>query len=406
MTNAEVVLAVRRGQRALRAAHEAARRRPHGDIAMAVIVWFVTLVTTAAAMSPDSNGPDLLSVSVAGVACGVLVARRRWPLPVLLTSTVAAEVYLAPQAGHAGLLVVSAPLIALYSVVESTARRRSLVIGGLAVLALAGIHIALKPSSPIGVENLALAALGGLAVAAGDAARNRREYLAEVEERVRRAEEGREREARRRVTDERLRIARDLHDVVGHQLALINVQAAVAAHVLDERPAQARESLGHIRRATREALEELRDTIALLRDADQQLAPVEPTVGLAALPDLLASFERSGLRVDSQATGERTALPPAVDLTAYRVVQESLTNVCKHADAGSAQLSLRYEPTALDIVVDNDGPPPPPSFEGAGHGIVGMRERVVALGGTLQAGPRDGGFRVLARLPVHWDGAA
>jgi signal transduction histidine kinase len=369
----------------------ALRRQPHADIGMAALLFAVVAVTTVTARPPDA------SLLLAALACGVLVVRRRWPLPVLAASTLAAEFFMAPHQGHGGALVLAAPLIALYTVAESTARRKALVGGGLAVLALAGSHMIAKPVAWMGAENLALAALGALAVAAGDSSRNRRAYLAEVEERARRAESERDLEASRRVTEERLRIARDLHDVVGHQLALINVQAGVAAHVLDNQPGQARQSLAHIRQASRSALEELRDTIGLLRGPDEPAAPTEPTAGLSGLAHLVASFRRSGLRVDEDVRGVARPLPSAADVTAYRIIQESLTNVCKHAASPAARLCLDYRPAALHIVVSNaslsNGGP-------SGHGLVGMRERVAALGGTLSAGARDGEFQVLAVLPT------
>ncbi|HEY2673740.1 MAG TPA: sensor histidine kinase [Rugosimonospora sp.] len=396
----------RAGLGALRRLRRAAHRQPHADIAIAAVLFAVVLLA-AVAGPPQGRDPVGGTTVLAAVACGVLVVRRRWPFPVLVASSVAAEAYLAPMAGHEGALLLAAPLIALYTVAEASARRRALLIGGLAVLALGGAHILFKPSSWIGAENVALAALGGLAVAAGDSSRNRRAYLAEVEERVRRAEDDREREARRQVTDERLRIARDLHDVVGHHLALINVQAGVAGHVLDEQPDQVRQSLVHIRQASRTALEELRDTIGLLRDADEPDAPTRPTAGLADLGGLVASFRAWGLRVEDETGGAVRRLPPATDLTAYRVIQESLTNVRKHAGNVTARLRLDYQPTALRIVVDNDvsgaGPAPGPDRmrrDGPGHGIVGMRERVAALGGSLHAGRRPGGFRVTATLPL------
>jgi signal transduction histidine kinase len=379
----------------LRQLRAAARRHPHADIAIAVVLFAVTLVTTV-----TGRRLDAADVLLPALACGVLVVRRRWPLPVLVVSTLAAEFFLAPHRGHEGALLLAAPLIALYTVADASARRKALIGGGLAVLVLAGTHIIVKPSSWMGAENLALAALGGLAVAAGDASRNRRAYLAEVEERARRAESERDREASRRVTEERLRIARDLHDVVGHHLALINVQAGVAGHVLDQQPGQVRQSLTYIRQASRSALDELRDTIGLLREPDEPAAPTEPTVGLSALSQLVASFGRSGLRVEHDVLGEVRPLTPAADVTAYRIIQESLTNVCKHAGQPAARLRLEYEPAALRIVVDNDGALPRPGT-GTGHGIVGMRERLAALGGSLQAGPRyGGGFRVSATLPL------
>jgi signal transduction histidine kinase len=379
----------------------AGRRHPHADIAVAVTLLAVTLVTTAA--GPQHGNEPLTPVAgmEAAVACGVLAVRQRWPFPVLAVSTTAAEMYMIPYRGHQGWLVLAAPLLALYTAVEATGRRPALLIGGLAVLALGATHTFLMTNARLGAENLALAALGGLAVAAGDASRNRRAYLAEVEERARRAEGDREREAHRRVSEERLRIARDLHDRVGHQLALINVQASVAAHVLDDRPEQARQSLAHVRQASRNALDELRDTVGLLREAGPQPAPTEPTAGMAGLANLVASFRRSGLRVDEQVDGLARTLAPAADVTAYRVIQESLTNARKHASTPAARLRLVYQPAALQIEVDNDAAHPPANGRPAGHGLVGMRERVAAIGGSLHAGPRPGGgFRVAATLPL------
>jgi signal transduction histidine kinase len=378
----------------------AARRHPHADIAIAAIVYAVTLVTTAA--GPQGGRLDATAVLVAALACGALAARHHWPYTVFLVSAVAAETYLVLYRGHQGSMVLAAPLIALYTVADTSSRRRALTIGVLAVLAFAGLHMLVKPSSWLGADNLALAALGALAVAAGDASRSRRAYLAEVEARARRAEHDRDAEAARRVTDERLRIARDLHDVVGHHLALINVQAGVATHVLDAQPAQTREALAHIRQASKTALAELRDTIGLLRQPDEQAAPTEPIVGLAGLPQLLASFRRSGLVINEHVDGSAGPIAVAADLTAFRVIQESLTNVCKHAGPTTVAVRLHYKPQALQVIVDNGaaraGTPP---SSGRGHGIIGMRERVTALGGTLSASPRhNGGYRVTATVPL------
>jgi signal transduction histidine kinase len=380
----------------------AARRRPHADIAMAALLYGVILLTTVAGPPAGRGDLDPYAATVAAVACGALVFRHRWPLSALVLSGLGAEFYLAAYQGHEGALVLAAPLIGLYTMTESSGRRRALVVGAVVVLALAGTHMWVKPTSWIGADNLALAAFGALAVAAGDAARNRRAYLAEVEDKVRRLAGDRDREARRQVTEERLRIARDLHDAVGHQLALISVEAGVTAHVLADRAPEVREALSNIRAASRCALEELRDTIGLLRGPDEPAAPVEPAVGLAGLAALVASVERSGLRVDQGVTGEVRALAPAADLTAYRVIQESLTNVCKHAGTGAARLRLDYLADELRIVVDNDGAVAPDP--GTGHGLVGMRERLGALGGSLRAGPRlGGGFRLEATLPLARD---
>jgi signal transduction histidine kinase len=374
-----------------------AHRRPHlADAAIAALVWVAALLT--------STGPhhlrELAPLVLATVACAALVVRRRWPYPVLLVSTVAAELYLARQPGTGDTLILAAPLVALYTVAENTDRRRSLLVAGLLVLVLGAFHTFGAPARWLGPENVALAALGGLAVAAGEASRHRRAYLAELLLRAEDAERDREAETRRRVTEERLRIARDLHDSVGHHLALINVQAGVARHVMTGQPAQVRDTFDQIRRGSRAALDELRDSVGLLRRPEDSGAPVEPTVGLAALEDLLVSFKRSGLRIVCRHYGDTATLPWAADVTAYRIVQEALTNVCKHAGQVEVRLTLRREQQFLTVIVDNDGPPVEQPAREA-HGIVGMRERVAALGGTLLAGPRPtGGFRITALLPT------
>ncbi len=385
---------------AIRRLHTAARLHPHADIATAGVVFVVTLMTTAA--GPNGGDIDAIAVVIAAIAAGALVVSRSHPLAVLLVSTAAAEAYLIHYEGHHGEMVLLAPLIALYTVADSSPRWRSLVIGCLAVLTFAGLHLMVKPASPLGAENVALAALGALAVAAGDASRNRRAYQAEVERRALHAEADREAEAARRVTEERLRIARDLHDVIGHQLALIRVQAGVAVHVLGDPPGPAAEALAHIRSASKAALNELSDTVGLLRQPGEP-PPTEPVAGLAGLGDLLATFRRSGLTIAEEVDGEARPLPPAVDLTAYRVIQESLTNTCKHSGpTANVTLRLAYHPDTLTIVVHN-GPLPGRVGRpgGTGHGLVGMRERVAALGGHVRAGPAPkGGFRVDAAIPL------
>ena len=379
--------------------HDAARRHPHADIAVALVLYAVTLVTTAA--GPHGGRLSPAALGAAALACGALVPRRHLPYAMLVLSAIAAETYLALFKDHQGSLVLAAPLVALYTVADASNRRRALTIGVLAVLALMGLHLIVKPFAWLGADNLALAALGALAVAAGDASRHRRAYLAEVEARASRAEYVRDAEAARQVTDERLRIARDLHDVVGHQLALINVQAGVAGHVLDAQPDRAREALAHVRRASRTALGELRDTIGLLRQPGEQTAPTEPIVGLAGLPELLASFRRSGLIIDEHIDGTVYPIAVAAELTAYRVIQESLTNVCKHAGPTTVALHLRYAADELSVVVDNEPTQAEVPAGGIGHGVIGMRERVTALGGTLRAGVRPGGgYRVTATLPA------
>ncbi|WP_433476454.1 sensor histidine kinase [Spirillospora sp. CA-142024] len=382
----------------------ALRRHPHiCDAAVVAVLYAVMLLTTA--QDRRSIGACL----AAGVACVALMWRRRSPFPVLAVTTAAVAFYVALTRGHG--LALAAPMIALYNAADTagtTGRRRALTFGWLAVLGLAFTHAGLRPSLwADGWQNVAVIALGGLALAAGDAARSRRDYIAEIEERARHAERDRDREAARRVTEERLRIARDLHDVVGHHLALINLQAGVAAHVLDKRPDQTRQSLAYIRQASRTGLDELRDTIGLLREPGDPAAPTEPTVGLAGFDELVDSFARAGLRIERGIEGTARPLPAATDLTAYRVLQESLTNIRKHAHGAAAHVQLSYSPSGLRIRVEDDGNGRVvlETIPGRGHGIAGMHERVTAIGGHLHTGPRpEGGFSVDALLPLSQGG--
>jgi signal transduction histidine kinase len=382
------------------------------DLAVAAALCSATLIAGTAGPGSDGGTVPATAVLAAVAAYTILLCRRRWPLPTLAATAGAAAVYMTLTSTHGW--VVAAPLIALYHLADTTSdRRRLLVTGTSAALALVGIPSLFASTSWLGAENLAVTAACGLALAAGDASRSRRAYVAAVEERARRAEHSREQEARRRVTEERLRIARDLHDSMGHHIALINAQAGMAAHVFDQQPATARQALGHIRQASRAALDDLRDTIGLLRQPGEPAAPTEPTVGVSGLSNLVASFRRSGMRIDHEVDGSVRPLPPATDVTAYRVVQESLTNVGKHTGDAPARVRLSFAPAALHILVEDEGngrPAPDadrslPDRGHAGHGIVGMRERVAAVGGSLDAGPRPaGGFRVSVVLPLPTDG--
>ncbi|MCY1142198.1 histidine kinase [Actinoplanes sp. Pm04-4] len=353
------------------------------DAAVAGAVFLATLLGTAG----GNHLHDGLSVLLAAAAAAPLLLRRRLPYTVLVVCTVAAELYMFRYRGENGILAVSAPLVALYTATEHSDRHRSLLLAGVVVLAIGAIHT-LAPNRVLGPENLTLVALGALAVAAGTAARHHRRFLAE-------SEHGRELDAQRRVAEERLRIARDLHDSVGHQLALINVQAGVAAHLLSDPPPEVREALRHVRDGSRAALEELRDSVGLLRRPGEPFAPAEPTVGLDGLGDLLDSYRRTGLRIDLR--HEPMSLSRPVDLTAYRVIQEALTNACKHAPGEPVRITVGPHRGDLTLAIENDGEP---VVAAPGHGITGMRERVAAVGGSLRAEPRPaGGFLVTATLP-------
>ncbi len=237
----------------------------------------------------------------------------------------------------------------------------------------------------------------------GDAARSRREHLVGLEERNRQLVESREEEARRRVAEERLRIARDLHDVVAHSLSSINIQAGAGVHVADRHPDQALDALLAIKLASSEALGELRATVGMLR-ADDEAAPRAPAPSLVRLDALVARTAQAGLPVDVEMHGTPTPLPEPVDAAAFRIVQESLTNVLRHAGPTRATVSIAYAPHYVEVDVRDKGVGGRTADDGTGHGIAGMRERATALGGSLQAAPRpEGGYRVTAHLPTNGD---
>jgi signal transduction histidine kinase len=235
----------------------------------------------------------------------------------------------------------------------------------------------------------------------GDAARSRRDHLLGLEERARHLEATREEEGRRLVAEERLRIARDLHDVVAHSLASINVQASAGAHVAASHPEQAREALTAIKGASKEALDELRATLGTLRAHDED-APRTPAPSLARLDGLVDRTRQAGLPVSVVRHGTPASLPAAVDTAAYRIVQESLTNALRHAGPAQAVVTITYGRDALDIDVSDDGLGSTVLNDSPGHGIAGMRERASGLGGELSAGALPGGgFRVHAVLPTR-----
>ncbi|MEZ3178426.1 sensor histidine kinase [Streptomyces pimonensis] len=346
--------------------------------------------------------PDPLSLVLMALGATALVFRRRAPRTVLALAggaSVAESVTGDPRTP-----VAMCAVVALYTLASTTDRSTTWRIGLLTMTVLTGAAMAVGPLPWYAQENLAIFAWTGIGATAGDAVRSRRAFVQAIRERAERAERTREEEARRRVAEERLRIARDLHDVVAHHIALVNVQAGVAAHVMDKRPDQAKEALAHVREASRSALGELRATVGLLRQSGDPEAPTEPAPGLDLLDELAGTFRSAGLRVEVTRADEGADLPAAVDLAAYRIIQEALTNVQKHAGTDArAEVSVVRVGPHIEITVLDDGTGEDlDRTPGGGHGLLGMRERVTALRGTLTTGPRyGGGFRVHAILPVE-----
>ncbi|MFE5817905.1 sensor histidine kinase [Streptomyces sp. NPDC056479] len=344
--------------------------------------------------------PDVLSLVLITLGSAALVFRRRAPITVLaLTGAVS---LVESVTGDPRAPVAMSAVIALYTVASTTDRTTTWRVGLLTITVLTGSAMLAGPLPWYAQENLAIFAWTGIGATAGDAVRSRRAVVQAIRERAERAERTREEEARRRVAEERLRIARDLHDVVAHHIALVNVQAGVAAHVMDKRPDQAKEALAHVREASRSALNELRATVGLLRQSGDPEAPTEPAPGLERLDELAGTFRSAGLQVQVARADQGATLPAAVDLAAYRVIQEALTNVQKHAGPeAKAEVSVVRVGPNVEITVLDDGAGEDDTIDGGGHGLLGMRERVTALRGTLTTGPRyGGGFRVHAILPL------
>jgi signal transduction histidine kinase len=365
----------------------------------AAAALYACAVTIAEVQEQAALSPAPCGVAAVSYASFAVVAVLRWPSWIPLAVATASAVAMSAAGGPGtpvGLAVIAGTLV-----FSARSDRTPAIAGTAAVIGvlLLGSHLA-PVHARGGLPDLALPWIAA-AAAAGQAVRAQKAQRAMLVERARRAEEGREEEARRRVQQERLRIARELHDAVGHQVALISVQAGAMGCLLDTDPARARESLEHIQQASEAALEELRLTVGLLRQPGDQ-EPVEPAGGLARLDELIGSFTATGLHVTCHVTGTARPLPEATDLTAYRVIQESLTNTAKHAAGAPAAVRLAFRPGVLALAVEDDGPPP--AGDGgyaAGHGIIGMRERAAAVGGWLTAAPRGGGgFRVLAELPA------
>ena len=351
----------------------------------------------APGFKPPSVASPLAYAMVAG-AFLPLTVRRRFPLTVLAITAIFAAAY---QAMHLPPSInVLAPLIALYTV-GTLKDRRTLAIAAVLSTALA-LGVSLPPwgSATFWADALRILSTAGVAAALGDATRNRRAYVAEVERRAAEAEQTREEEAARRVNEERLRIARELHDVTAHSLSIIAVQSGAAAHVIDSDPVAARSALEAIRHTSKAALDELRAMLGVLRAPGDTDAPLGPVPGLAGISDLVAPLEAAGHTVTTEIDGDLGDIPAVVEFSAYRIIQESLTNVVRHAGVCPVRLVLRRKGDTLEISIDDDGSSEPSQPVVYGHGIEGMRERVNALGGRFEVGPRPGGgFHVGAWLP-------
>ena len=361
---------------------------------------------TARALS-DLAGLAYLLVVVSGL---VLAGRRRWPVGVFLVTAAASLVYYALDFPDGPVWV--GLFVALYTLTSLGDGRRSLVIAGagIAVLSIAWLAAAadIEPREALGWVFFRIGA-SVMSAALGESARSRRFIAAEAQDRADRAERTREEDARARVDAERLRIAREVHDTVAHAIAIINVQAGVTAHVLHKRPDQVGETLVAIEQTSARALREMRTIVGMLRDASDDRVP-HPGLGLGQLDELVAKARGAGLDIELEGMPGTVALPSAVDSVAYRLLQESVTNVIRHVGPTRMTVALECGPDVLRVRVTDEGrrgtqPEDRRSTRAGppeeGRGILGMRERCELLGGDFRAGPTaDGGFEVTARLPL------
>jgi signal transduction histidine kinase len=375
------------------------------DGLLAVVAAGAGVANLATVLPFDPGSPRAWAAYLLVLAHTLPIAvRRRWPLPVLGWGLATGVAFAA-----LGLNLVTltfAVLIYVYTVAARCPRRRSLA--GLAATEAVLVLVWLARPRSIGDGGTLL--LDGLIMVGGwwlgDGTRRRQEAVDTARRRAAELERAREELARRAVTEERLRIARELHDVVAHSMSIIAVQSGVGVHVIDSRPDEARKALVAVEATSRQALVEMRRLLGVLRQEAETRGSLAPAPGLAQVESLAAEVASAGVRVEVRIEGTPSELPAGLDLSAYRIVQEALTNVVRHAGPATARVAVRYAPDQVAVEVTDDGKGATSGDrERGGHGIPGMRERAALYGGTLEAGPLPGGgFRVAASLPLEGSG--
>lgn len=364
-------------------------------MALPVVVAGIQIVGTLAAAhdGPSRRALDLLAYVLLVAGPAALTTRWKYPVPVLLSTFAVVTAY--ELLGYTDGPIFVSLAFAVVAAIMQGHRRAAIATVVLGYGAFVWGEFALGLEGPPKLqEAIAVGAWLTALLAVPEVFRVRRERFIE-------ASRTRAEESKRRASEERLRIAQELHDVLAHNISLINVQAGSALHLLDERPDQARPALAAIKEASNEALGELRSVLDVLREGSNG-APRSPTPGLDQLDTLISRTRAAGLEVTKRVKGNPIALQASVDRAAFRIVQESLTNVTRHAGEATADVTLEYGKQDIEIVVQDDGRGASSPQRESGNGIPGMRERALALGGEFEAGSRDhGGFRVLARLPYQ-----
>ena len=373
-------------------------------VAVVLVVVAVDVVMTRRTPRVSGAGWDAAGWAAYLVAAAATLSRRRAPRLALAVVAPIAVASLCLRAGGPTVFLVA---LTVYSVAAASSRRITAAVTGLVAPAI------LAATLVGGGQQVAQAAISGVALIglgwlAGENTRAGRVYAGQQAERAAEQEAAaaaqQAEQVSRALADERTQIARDLHDIVAHAMSVIAVRSGVARMVIDSDPDQARDALAIIEITTRRALHEIRLLVGMLRDPGERAAELSPVPGLADLDRLIADTAVAGVIAEVDVEGEVRPLPPAADLSAYRIVQEALTNVVRHAGPTRARVLIGYRPGELSIEVTDNGPrgpvPRPIARAGGGHGLIGMRERAALFGGELEAGPFAGGFRVRATVPV------
>jgi signal transduction histidine kinase len=375
------------------------------DVVLAAALAALAAVTGVALVAPAAQAPPPTPTIVlwAVALAAPLVLRRLIPSVVLAVTTIHFTRYWAVGQLNeiASWLVLG---VAVYSAAAYAERRRAPWVCGACLLGLIGAGVAPTLRAGAGPVELAAVALFDalpflLGWSLGTMMRTLRDYRMTLEERNRQLDQEREANARRAVLEERVRIARELHDVVAHHVSVMGVQAGVARRLFDRDPKEALGAIGSVELASRQAIADLQQLVAVLRRQEES-DDLAPQPSLQQLPELVEHMRRTGLPVTLTSRGQPRQLPAGVELSAYRIIQEALTNTLKHAGPARASVTVRYDNGAVEVEVVDDGQGPPPDRPGTGgKGLVGMRERVNLYGGRLEAGARPGGgFRVHAVL--------
>jgi signal transduction histidine kinase len=389
------------------------RHPARADVALALVLFVLDVLTLWAMRSFEGQGWETRAVVHTGLLILPLVWRRRYPSAVILVMTATLVAFELLDLAYSE-WTLNAMLVALYSAGVYGDPRRSIPIRALTVTVFFGLVINELffasadelPGNELLLQILTIAANAVIVGATwwfGDSVRVRRMRELQLAERTAQLEHEREENARRAVLDERVRIARELHDVVAHHVSVMGIQAGAARRTLTKSPERAEEALSAIEATSRTAVLELHRLLGFLRQ-EADTVELAPQPSLRQLDDLIAQMREAGLPVEVRIEGEERPLAPSVDLSAYRIVQEALTNVLKHAGRAKAAVTVRYCPNAVEIEIVDDGRGPANGARPAegGKGLIGMRERVSLLGGSLSVGHHPGvGFSVRAHLPLQ-----